>query len=269
MWSAPSTCAPLLLVRMSKQVQPSTSVELTPVHFCPACEYAQQVCVPYPDVVVCLCCCYADIEPTHFLFGRVDWETRGDPESMLAVLRAMRPLPSARKLRLAYFRTARADMGTSAQAWLKEAMVLGEERVGTDCRPSDGVELRDRQVAASTLRLHEECLDELLMLKCITDPLLDLFATLDTAQRMRGPPVLHDLFPNPFLPLTWNPEWFSSTVRTLAANMYDTRDFSAMPILADALQDAGCEDEQVLSHCRATKPHARGCWVVDAILGKT
>ena len=59
------------------------------------------------------------------------------------------------------------------------------------------------------------------------------------------------------------------TVRDLAAHIYDARDFSAMPILADALQDAGCGDEQVLTHCRANKPHARGCWVVDAILGKT
>ena len=78
-----------------------------------------------------------------------------------------------------------------------------------------------------------------------------------------------ELFPNPFVPLAWKPEWFTSTVRDVAAHVYDARDFAAMPILADALQDAGCDDEQVLSHCRATKPHARGCWVVDAILGKT
>jgi hypothetical protein len=76
-----------------------------------------------------------------------------------------------------------------------------------------------------------------------------------------------DLVPNPFLPLAWKPEWFTSTVRDLAAHIYDARDFAAMPILADALQDAGCDDEQVLNHCRASKPHARGCWVVDAILG--
>jgi hypothetical protein len=52
--------------------------------------------------------------------------------------------------------------------------------------------------------------------------------------------------------------------------MYESRDFSAMPILADALQDAGCENEDVLSHCRNTLlAHVRGCWVVDAVLGKT
>lgn len=78
-----------------------------------------------------------------------------------------------------------------------------------------------------------------------------------------------DVFPNPFVPLEWNPEWFTSTVRGLAAHMYESREFSAMPILGDALQDAGCDHDLILGHCRGTKPHARGCWVVDAILGKT
>ena len=51
--------------------------------------------------------------------------------------------------------------------------------------------------------------------------------------------------------------------------MYETRDFSAMPILADALQDAGCDNDDVLNHCRDAKQvHVRGCWVVDLVLGK-
>jgi hypothetical protein len=49
--------------------------------------------------------------------------------------------------------------------------------------------------------------------------------------------------------------------------MYDRRDFSAMPILADALQDAGCEDADILDHCRGDRMHVRGCWVVDLVLG--
>jgi hypothetical protein len=51
--------------------------------------------------------------------------------------------------------------------------------------------------------------------------------------------------------------------------MYESRDFSAMPILADALQDAGCDNDDILSHCRDTSlTHVRGCWVVDLVLGK-
>jgi hypothetical protein len=89
---------------------------------------------------------------------------------------------------------------------------------------------------------------------------------------MRFPQLVADLIrefvPNPFLALTWNPDWFTSTVRDLASHISAAQEFSSMPILADALQDAGCDDEQILTHCRANKPHARGCWVLDAILGK-
>jgi hypothetical protein len=80
--------------------------------------------------------------------------------------------------------------------------------------------------------------------------------------------VLRDIFGNPFRPATIFPEWRASTVHALAQQMYDSRDFSAMPILADALQDAGCDSEDVLNHCRVPGPHVRGCWVVDLVLGK-
>jgi hypothetical protein len=50
--------------------------------------------------------------------------------------------------------------------------------------------------------------------------------------------------------------------------VYESREFSAMPILADALQDAGCDCDDILSHCRGPGPHVRGCWVVDLVLGK-
>ncbi|WP_157470101.1 hypothetical protein [Gemmata sp. SH-PL17] len=55
----------------------------------------------------------------------------------------------------------------------------------------------------------------------------------------------------------------------LAQRMYESQDFSVMPILADTLQAAGCEDADVLSHCRNPEQiHVRGCWVVDLVLGK-
>lgn len=62
--------------------------------------------------------------------------------------------------------------------------------------------------------------------------------------------------------------WISSTVHALATFIYDERKFQLMPILADALQDAGCEEQVILSHCRGDGPHVRGCWVIDLILGK-
>jgi hypothetical protein len=50
--------------------------------------------------------------------------------------------------------------------------------------------------------------------------------------------------------------------------MYKSRDFSAVSILADALQDAGCDNEDIREHCRGPGPHVRGCWVVDLVLCK-
>jgi hypothetical protein len=80
--------------------------------------------------------------------------------------------------------------------------------------------------------------------------------------------LIRCIFGNPFRPATINRSWLTSTVIALAQQMYDTRDFSAMPILADALQDANCDNLQILEHCRGPGPHCRGCWVVDACLSK-
>jgi hypothetical protein len=74
--------------------------------------------------------------------------------------------------------------------------------------------------------------------------------------------------PNPFRPITFATAWRTSTVVALARQMYESRDFGAMPILADALQEAGCENAAILDHCRDGGPHVRGCWVVDLVLGK-
>ena len=64
------------------------------------------------------------------------------------------------------------------------------------------------------------------------------------------------------------PAWLTSDVVALARGIYDDRAFECMPILADALQDAGCDNPDVLHHCRdANQVHVRGCWVVDLLLG--
>jgi hypothetical protein len=80
--------------------------------------------------------------------------------------------------------------------------------------------------------------------------------------------LFRDVFGNPFRPVDFSPAWRTDTAVSLAKQMYESRDFGAMPILADALQDAGCDNEHILSHCRGDGPHVRGCWVVDLVLGK-
>jgi hypothetical protein len=82
--------------------------------------------------------------------------------------------------------------------------------------------------------------------------------------------TLHDVFGNPFRSVSAEPTWLTSDVRALARGIYDEKAFDRMPILADALQDAGCNNDEVLAHCRdANQVHVRGCWVVDLVLGKS
>jgi hypothetical protein len=63
-----------------------------------------------------------------------------------------------------------------------------------------------------------------------------------------------------------NPSLLTSTVISLANSIYEERAFDRMPILADALQDAGCDNEDILNHCRQPGEHTGGCWVVDLLL---
>lgn len=77
--------------------------------------------------------------------------------------------------------------------------------------------------------------------------------------------LLRDILGDPFRPVLFAPRWRTETVAALAEGIYHERAFDRLPILADALEEAGCEDERVLSHCREPGLHARGCWVVDGI----
>lgn len=82
--------------------------------------------------------------------------------------------------------------------------------------------------------------------------------------------LLRDIVGNPFRPVKVTRAWLTTDVLALARGIYDERAFDRMPILADALQDAGCDSEDVLFHCRNAHPdHVRGCWVLDLVLGKT
>jgi hypothetical protein len=74
---------------------------------------------------------------------------------------------------------------------------------------------------------------------------------------------------NPFSPVTINPIWMTATVKRLAEAIYEARDFERLPVLGDALEDAGCTNADVLRHCREPGLHVRGCWVVDLLLGRS
>jgi hypothetical protein len=82
--------------------------------------------------------------------------------------------------------------------------------------------------------------------------------------------LLRDVF-TPFRTPAVDPAWLRwkrKTIPKLAATIYDERAFDRLPVLADALEEAGCTDAAILAHCRGPDPHARGCWAIDLLLGK-
>lgn len=81
-------------------------------------------------------------------------------------------------------------------------------------------------------------------------------------------PILRDIFVNPFRPVTFDPSWRTVTTISLPTGIHAERAFDRLPILADALEDAGCDAAELLSHCRGVGPHVRGCWGIDMVLGK-
>lgn len=93
----------------------------------------------------------------------------------------------------------------------------------------------------------------------------------DTGIRRAIANVLRDIFGNPFRRVTVDPAWLAwndGTVVKMAQCIYEDRAFDQLPILADALEEAGCVDTGILRHCRQEGEHVRGCWVVDLLLGK-
>ncbi len=122
-----------------------------------------------------------------------------------------------------------------------------------------------------------------------------LFPDQAIARRIQAT-LLRDIVGNPFRPVTlrwelthpgrwphdsWSgddvPEmkrlgavtcpWLTETVLGLAQHIYEARDFEAMPVLGDALEEAGADCVELLSYCRGPGPHVRGCWLLDLILG--
>jgi hypothetical protein len=84
--------------------------------------------------------------------------------------------------------------------------------------------------------------------------------------------LLRCVFGTPFRSVVLDSNWLTwqgDTVTNLAQAIYDERRFADLPILADALEEAGCDNADILTHCRTPAEHVRGCWVVDALLGKT
>jgi len=95
-----------------------------------------------------------------------------------------------------------------------------------------------------------------------------LWYAVFAAEKQAQAQLLRDLVGNPFRPVTFGDSWVTPNILEMAKEIYDTQEFDRMPKLADALKEAGCNSTDILKHCRGPGPHVKGCWLVDAVLGR-
>ncbi len=209
-----------------------------------------------------------------------EWPAIGNPKPMLRLLEKQKRLGD-RKLRLfscacgrrfwdvltgldrkvvelaedfADGRVSEWELGIASDAAC-EAQPDDDELEGEDYR------IAQAQIAATTCASIREYMVE-------TSQELLKAAKRKSTERLAQCQVLQDIFGNPFRPVVADPAWLTPTVVAIATAIYADRAFDRMPILADALEEAGCTNADVLLHCRSDRPHVRGCWVVDLVLGK-
>ncbi len=121
-----------------------------------------------------------------------------------------------------------------------------------------------KAVEAAGVRAYHRARDQPL------DPYLSRYEA-EVAEQKAQSEIIRDVVGNPFRAATVSPcwlRWNDCTVRKIAQAIYEERAFDRLPILADALLDADCDNEDILAHCRGAGPHVRGCWVIDLLLGK-
>jgi hypothetical protein len=240
--------------------------------------------------------CETSFRNEGYLFAAAEWLRIRDPFLASSVAVGMHCELSARKWRLLVCAIGRSAFDWCHNPWFRDALQIAE-RWADDGTAPRGVKTCRVQLGRveppSFLREFRECgrpedwfgsreafdfqlqqeREQFAWLplarRCVSDDARLQSEDITEGTRPLAADLLREFVPNPFAARVWNPDWFTSTVCDLAAHIYATREFGTMPILADALQDAGCDDEQILNHCRAEKSHARGCWVLDAILVKT
>ena len=224
---------------------------------------------PTDERVRCLAC-DTFFPHTGRLFGYDEWKTSCDPLRMAAILPTFGREVNERKWRLLACAIGRIEFDWCRNPWFRDALDLAEKWADAGEPPHGAAECAEHVGQMSDWnRRGRESLGWVSLARRVLRDNPRLWADDLPQWSALTASLLRDLVFNPFASVAWNPDWFTSTVRDLAAHIYTSREFSAMPILADALQDADCNDKQILHHCRAEKLHARGCWVLDAILGKS
>jgi hypothetical protein len=200
-----------------------------------------------------------------------EWLAGNDPGQML---RFIQFVASDRRLRLAACGCCRSSWDALPDGRSRAAVEVGERFADGE---ASGSERRDAWAEAKlaidefTAKKETEAAHLAAMARsCVTGPIIreaesEHFPLTDHPAISH---YLHEVFGNPHRPARFDPRWRSVAAVALATKMYADRDFAAMPILADALEEAGCDNADILAHCRGDGPHVRGCRVVDLLLGK-
>lgn len=218
----------------------------------------------------------------------VEWIECTDPSPMLECLRGR---ASDRKLRLIACGCCRTACRLLAHPSSLEALLASEEYA--DGRADEEDMKRARRAAAGVARGDVRkwtpakwasdaaaCAASVDIADYLDAISYRLKRVLGFAERTEGEAsrvaLLGCVFANPFRPITIDPIWLTPTVISLATAAYDERALPSgeleparLAVLSDALEEVGCGDEDVLAHLRSPGPHARGCWVVDLLLGKS
>jgi hypothetical protein len=207
------------------------------------------------------------------------WLTGTDPGLMLAYLRIRRA--GERKLRLFALACCRRVADTIKAERVRQALDVAEQVADGRAEPAALAQ------AGATLAAGDHGAARAVFL---FDPYVGARQSAEQAARFRlvaaglGPAwsvyaagaderavqagLLRDLFGNPFRPVAIDPRWLTPDVRQLAAVIHEEQAFDRMPVLGDALEEAGCVEPAVLEHCREGGEHVRGCWVVDGLTGR-
>jgi len=209
-----------------------------------------------------------------------EWLACTDPEPMLEFLRGK---ASERKMRLFACACCRRIWGVLEHPLGREAVEVAECYAD---RKETKNELSAASYAAALAGADYGSINGLAVLAALSasadeDRALDAagiaacVAPDDDDERIAQCGLFRDIAGNPFRPVSLDPAWRTPTVRALAEAAYDDRilpagtlDPDRLAVLADALEEAGCDNADILSHLRGPGPHVRGCWVVDLLLGK-
>jgi hypothetical protein len=207
-----------------------------------------------------------------------EWLACTQPRAMLPVLADM---VSKRKLRLFACACCRRVWDLLPDARSRRAVEVAErfaDRLATDAEraaawsaaaavEADALYRADYRTAAA----HARCVAAAATAGFANDAAAYAIADYTATAPQVQCDLLRDLFGNPFRPVSLDPHWLwwgGGVVRELAQEIYDTRRFDGLALMADVLVEAGCTDPDVLSHCRSGQGHIRGCWLVDLLLGK-